>query len=303
MPVFISYSHADADKVNHLAAHLVKRNASVWIDKWELNVGDSLIQRIQEAITSANALLVILSEASVASEWCKKELAGGLMRELDEKKVLVLPVLLEDCEIPLFLREKVYADLRGDFESGLADILNAIDCVANPNQSRFKDDVGYTDWAVDWGDVDGLFMLRFTIINSFYEMGMTFLIEVSVLCNEVLTERQQRFQQAGLDWIGRQIIAEGLFEVGQSDDLKLYLEDPRPQTVKIELGDPKTNGSYFIHASCRKVGIDNGKNQHVNIGNYLQQIRDYMKVTSRQPTADERAKLIEILRSPINPST
>jgi len=43
MTVFISYSHVDAEVVNRLAAHMVKRHAQVWIDKWELNVGDSII--------------------------------------------------------------------------------------------------------------------------------------------------------------------------------------------------------------------------------------------------------------------
>lgn len=103
MPIFISYSHADKTFVNKLATHLVRHNAHVWIDSWELNVGDSLIQRIQQAIQESSALLVVLSKASVQSEWCKKELNAGLVRELEEKKVLVLPVLVEDCDIPIDL--------------------------------------------------------------------------------------------------------------------------------------------------------------------------------------------------------
>ncbi len=69
MPVFISYSHADKACVDMLAAHLVKRNAHVWVDSWELNVGDSIIGRVQEAIQDSSALLVILSKASVQSEF------------------------------------------------------------------------------------------------------------------------------------------------------------------------------------------------------------------------------------------
>jgi len=41
------------------------------------------------------------------------------MRELDEKRVVVLPVIVEECDIPLFLREKMYADLRTNFNTGL----------------------------------------------------------------------------------------------------------------------------------------------------------------------------------------
>ena len=81
---------------------MVKRNAQVWIDRWQLNVGDSILQRVQDAITESDALLVVLSQDSVKSEWCKKELNSGLIRELDEKRVVVLPVLIDDCDIPLF---------------------------------------------------------------------------------------------------------------------------------------------------------------------------------------------------------
>jgi hypothetical protein len=83
------------------------------MDRWELNIGDSLISRIQGALTEADAILIVLSRKSVSSEWCKKELNAGLIRELEEKRVVVLPCVVEECNIPLFLRDKLYADFRG----------------------------------------------------------------------------------------------------------------------------------------------------------------------------------------------
>jgi|SRR5580698_10573547 hypothetical protein len=94
MPIFISYSHADKAFVDKLARRLVENDAHVWVDTWELNVGDSILNRVQDAIQVSSSLLIVLSKASVASEWCKKELNAGLMRELDEKKVVVLPVVV-----------------------------------------------------------------------------------------------------------------------------------------------------------------------------------------------------------------
>jgi hypothetical protein len=138
MPIFISYSHADKAFVNKLASNLVKHDAHVWVDTWELNVGDSILDRVQEAIRDSSALLIVLSKASVASEWCKKELSAGLMRELDEKRVVVLPVLVEDCEIPVFLREKMYADFRKDFKTGLKALVEAVARVTKIDQGRLK---------------------------------------------------------------------------------------------------------------------------------------------------------------------
>ncbi len=147
MPVFISYSHKDKDFVNRLAAHLVKAKTHVWVDTWELNVGDSLITTIQRAIQEASALLVVLSKSSAESEWCKKELSAGLIRELEEKRVVVLPVLLDDCIIPLFLRDKVFADFRTNYDEGLRRVLEAIAKVTSDTLGRIEE----PKWNIDWG--------------------------------------------------------------------------------------------------------------------------------------------------------
>jgi TIR domain len=166
MPIFISYSHRDADFVNRLAAQLVKKKARVWVDRWELNVGDFLLDRIQSALQSASALIVVLSKASTESEWCKKELSAGLLRELEERRVVVLPILIEDCEIPIFLRGKLYADFRKNFDAGIATILEAVACVTSEAQGRIERPEWHIDWAVDWGFVEESVFLRITMVEQ-----------------------------------------------------------------------------------------------------------------------------------------
>lgn len=300
MPVFISYSHSDAFIVNKLAAHLVKHNANVWVDTWELNVGDSILNRVQDAIQESSALLVILSKTSVESEWCKKELSAGLMRELDEKRVVVLPVLVEDCEIPLFLREKMYADLRTDFNQGLHNVLDAIAKVTNADQGRIEQDEGTVDWSEDWGYNDDLFHLRFTIVNSPETLPMTFLTQIYVFCNEVATNRYRQYESEGLDWIGRAVIAEALFDFGEKDDFRIILDNQFPKEVKATIADPKTDSAYNVICESRKMGQDNGKDQLLNISDYLKQIREYMRSVSRKPTPEEVIKIHKIIASPWN---
>jgi len=67
MPVFISYSHNDKKFVDALARQLVMHHVSVWLDRWELSIGDSIIEKVQEAIDESSALLVILSKSSTNS--------------------------------------------------------------------------------------------------------------------------------------------------------------------------------------------------------------------------------------------
>lgn len=300
MPVFISYSHADKQKVDKIAAHLVKNRASVWVDTWELNVGDSILNKVQEAVESSGALLIMLSKASVESEWCKKELTAGLMRELSEKRVVVLPVLIEDCDIPLFLRDKMYADFRTDFNFGLQSVLDGIAKVINADQGRILEEDGYSDWSVDWGYHDDLFHTRFTIVHCAQSTPLTFITEVRVFCNEIATRRYKQYESAGLDWIGRNIIAEMLFDTGEQKDIRLILDSQLPQEKEITNFDPKTNMNFQIHISSRKMGEDNGKDQLIDISDYLKGIRHYIRSVSRKPSEEESQKMIKIMSNPIN---
>ena len=65
MSIVISYAHEDSAFVDVLAANLFKNRVPVWVDRWELKVGDSILRKIESAIQDADALLVVLSKASV----------------------------------------------------------------------------------------------------------------------------------------------------------------------------------------------------------------------------------------------
>lgn len=123
MGVFISYSSKDKEFVDKLAIRLVKDRIKVWVDRWEINVGDSLIDKIQKGLTDSSFLIVVLSKHSVESEWCRRELNSGLIREIENKRVVILPIVVDDCERPMFLREKKYADFKMDFETGYNDLI------------------------------------------------------------------------------------------------------------------------------------------------------------------------------------
>ena len=296
MPVFISYSHSDSAFVNMLGAHLVKKNAHVWIDTWELNIGDSIIGKVQDAIQDASALLIILSKASVQSEWCKKELSAALMRELDERRVMVLPVLLEQCEIPIFLRDKKFADFRTDFDVGLTHLVDSLARVTNADQGRIEMGGAISDWSVDWGDYDGQFMMHFTIVETSADMPFTILTEVIQQCNKVVTRRYASYVKAGLDWMGRQVLSEALVELAETKDIRVVLDSQLPQIKKARLVDSASGAAYDVTIRCRRLGEDNGKDQLVNISEYLKRIRDFMRNTNRKLTAEEQVRLQALMR-------
>ena len=58
---FISYSHSDKDIAIKLSENLRKNGIEVWIDKWEILPGDSLVQKIfEEGLSGIDAFIVIL---------------------------------------------------------------------------------------------------------------------------------------------------------------------------------------------------------------------------------------------------
>jgi hypothetical protein len=124
--IFISHSSSDNLFVEKLAKDLSNTGIDVWLDKWEMKVGDSLIKKISEGLSESDYLIVILSKNSVLSEWVSKELNYSLLEEINNRKIKVLPALMEKCDIPVFLSEKFYADFRNDYMSGFNSLLEAI---------------------------------------------------------------------------------------------------------------------------------------------------------------------------------
>ena len=124
--VFLSHSSVDKPFVSRLATDLRSRDVPVWFDQWELRVGDSLTEKIERGISESGWLAVVLSKNSVGSDWVQKELRAAQARELRDKNVFVLPIVIDECEVPLFLLDKLYADFRHSYEHGLEALLKRV---------------------------------------------------------------------------------------------------------------------------------------------------------------------------------
>jgi hypothetical protein len=108
--VFLSHSHADKPFARKLAADLRLAGHAVWIDEAEINIGDSLVLKIREGLDQVDFVAAIISSHSVNSEWVTRELDIASNREMKEKRVVVLPLVVEKVPLPGFLEGKLYAD-------------------------------------------------------------------------------------------------------------------------------------------------------------------------------------------------
>lgn len=297
MPIFISYSHQDSEFVDQLAAHLVAENIHVWIDRWELHVGDSLRGKIEGALGEASAVLFILSSHSVESDWCQRELSASLVRELEEKRVIVLPVLIEDCQIPLFLRDKMYADFRTDFDKGLQQVLESLARVASENLGRVDEVDGYIDYATNWGQSENNRVLLFgTIVQQSFNQPYCVVSRFEIALNDVASRRHLELADAGAEVIARQLVLESVAQIPQLDQFKALLTDAEAVSREIGVRDPKADLEFWLSVQCQRLGEDTGRDILVAIGNVIKELAAQTRSRIRPPEVAESERALGILR-------
>ncbi len=284
MPIFISYSHENKEFVDALATQLVRHNVNVWLDSWELKIGDSMIDRIQHAIEGSSALLVVLSKASVVSDWCKKELNSGFLKELEEKRVVVMPVLLEDCEIPLFARDKKYADFRSDFDQGLRVVLEGAAKITNPNLARTIGPEWHTDWSLDWGYYNGLFLMTLTYVEQIEDQPYTCLTIDNIVTNEVSNKKYEMISDKASQEEARKYIV-GVIRnfVDSNDEIRPLLADENRYEMNFVITGVDPDEEYAVNIIARRLGEDTGRNILVNTSNLLRSTYRHMNEVSVKP--------------------
>jgi hypothetical protein len=127
--LFLSHTGVDKPFVRRLRADLMARGVErVWLDEAEIDIGDSLIAKIEQGIKLSRYIAVVLSQKSIGAPWVKKELDVAMNREIASGEVVVLPLLYEECELPEFLKGKLYADFSKpeEYEAVLAKLLRRL---------------------------------------------------------------------------------------------------------------------------------------------------------------------------------
>jgi hypothetical protein len=124
--LFLSYGLADQVFTSRLKRSLAALGHMVWMDEGQIRCGDSIPKEVALAVEMADFLLAVLSQHSVHSSWLEHEWYAKYWEEVTTRTVKVIPVLLEDCSIPFFLRPKRYADFRTDYQTGLFQLQQTI---------------------------------------------------------------------------------------------------------------------------------------------------------------------------------
>jgi hypothetical protein len=124
--IFLSHSSLDKPFVRRLAADLINAGLSVWFDEWELSIGDSLIDEVYSGIEGSSCFILVVSRRSIESGWVQKELRASLVREASDSRCIILPIKLDECDPPLAVADRIYADFSQGYQMPFEQLLNAI---------------------------------------------------------------------------------------------------------------------------------------------------------------------------------
>ena len=225
--VFLAHSSADKRFVRRLAADLLKNGVRVWFDEAEMLVGDSLFKKIEQGIGEMDFMAVVLSPASVSSKWVQRELEIALSQEIEHSAVKVLPILYKLCDVPAFLRPKLWLDFSNprNYSSSFVKLLKRV------APHKVKSSVIFVSWtpkAVRLGMLCGLVVTKAGNV----ELADAFL---------------QNLREVGQSWI------KGTIDIADQGELVAHaaartIADPQKRETIIPLSMDETH-YLFSHLS------------------------------------------------------
>jgi hypothetical protein len=173
--VFLSHNVKDKPFVQKLARDLDNHGVQYWLDEAEIKVGDSLIEKIRSGIDEVDYVAVILSPNSIASPWVQREIDVAVNQEIYGKKIKVLPIMYERCELPGFLLGKLYVNFADEakYPEAFKQLVNSIGVVFNSRALENDITASSLHNALDKANIINLPLFSKPFHRPFQYMGMT----------------------------------------------------------------------------------------------------------------------------------
>jgi hypothetical protein len=96
--VFISYSSRDEEFVRYLDSQLRLYGINVWFAPNSMRGGKKIHEQVERAIGERDKLILVLSEASLQSNWVSTEIIAAFSREERQERQIFYPIRVVDFE-------------------------------------------------------------------------------------------------------------------------------------------------------------------------------------------------------------
>jgi hypothetical protein len=115
--IFISHAHQDSRIAHQLAKDLEANGWTCWVAPESINAGEKWAEAVQRGLEECGIFLLLLSGFAVESSWVKNETYAAI--ELENKGLSrVIPLDLQECEIPVLWRAYHRISFRGNYTDG-----------------------------------------------------------------------------------------------------------------------------------------------------------------------------------------
>ena len=109
-----------------VADDLMVLEVDIWIDKWEIEGGDSLFEKINEGIEKSQYIALLFSSSFITKKWSSAEVKAAFSKEVEKGQKVILPLILEKVNLPPLLRDKLYLSFEEDYYNALARLAGVI---------------------------------------------------------------------------------------------------------------------------------------------------------------------------------
>lgn len=124
---FISHSSKDSKTAEQISSILQSQGYDTWLDKKDITIGQSIIDRVSKGIdTESDFVVMLISKNSLESEWCKLELRMAYQKELSLKRTVVLPIKIDNTEVPPEIMIKKYFQFAPRSKKSVISLLQEI---------------------------------------------------------------------------------------------------------------------------------------------------------------------------------
>ena len=156
--VFMSHNSRDKAFVRRLANKLKVDGIDVWLDEIEIKIGESIHQKVNDGIAKSDFFAIVLSQSSVDSKWVQDELSSASsIEKYQDRGIFILPILIEECDVPPLLLDRRYANFSEDEEAAYVELLDSLfhhyqaahpDVVLPPASHKLLDDPDKLDYVL-----------------------------------------------------------------------------------------------------------------------------------------------------------
>jgi hypothetical protein len=136
--VFISHAGSNRAEAGRVRDLLNASNIEVRLDVTEVQAGVSFVAFMESALSKSDYCLLLWSRAAGDSEWVRVEWEAALHRAVSDAPGFLVVCRLENHEVPVLLRPRLFVDLFPQLEPGLERVLTLLkdDAVAGERTSR-----------------------------------------------------------------------------------------------------------------------------------------------------------------------